>query len=87
MIYETLTIKIGGVEIVLSHNFPTEEGKYIKASTMFGMEVQMVTIHRYPETYNGGIKFDSYLGIGEYRGRPINVFDRPTDWWSEKIEL
>lgn len=61
-------LRIGGVAIPFTDETPTQEGTYLWQNSM-GVEVINVRT-RSTENY-GGLHFEPYLGVVEFRGRAV----------------
>jgi len=81
-----MKIKFGEESIELFNQIPREEGFYIWFCNMFPESAtpRLVQIVMKPTVYHGGIEFVGYLSVDGHHS--VEKYDRPCDFWSEKIE-
>lgn len=64
--------------IIKKDNVPTEEGKYMHFSHVFGLSC--ITVVEYHPTSNF---FSAYLGVAEWGRKPVDEFK--DNLWSDKL--
>jgi hypothetical protein len=73
--YKTKTVNINGKSVTLTNEVPQREGKFLILSNLYINSINLVTIVKIPEKYNGGMKFGDYYGVLEWGNKNVLRFD------------